>query len=119
MLASSQVAVDRAAASDATILRPMPRRGRQGLPPMKEKPTVRYYNTAGYLVREAMIETGIDHHDLIHALLERDHTVEDIKAMSPRKRLQEYLHWNFYMDRADVILAVADAAGLTGDGAHA
>jgi hypothetical protein len=119
MLASSQDAIAHAASFDATAIRPFPRasRARSHRPPAAEK-TTRYYNTASYLVREAMIETGIDHHDLVHALLERDHTVEDIKTMSPRKRLQEYLHWNFYMDRADTILAVADAAGLTGEGAN-
>jgi hypothetical protein len=118
MLASSQDAIDRAASFDATIARPFPRAGRHRLSAPVPK-TPRYYNTASYLVQEAMIETGIDHHDLVHALLERDHTVEDIKAMPPRKRLQEYLHWNFYMERADMILSVADAAGLTGEGVDA
>ena len=118
MLAQSLDAIEHASAFDTTVLRPFPRAGRhRHSAPVPKTP--RYYNTASYLVQEAMVETGIDHHDLVHALLEREHTVEDIKAMSPRKRLQEYLHWNFYMERADTILAVADAAGLTGEGAHA
>lgn len=119
MLAQSHDAIERASAFDATIARPFPRATRSRMARPTEPKTPRYYNTASYLVREAMVETGIDHHDLIHALLERDHTVEDIKAMSPRKRLQEYLHWNFYMERADMILAAADAAGLTGEGTDA
>lgn len=71
-----------------------------------------YYDTTPQQVEDAMEATGIDNHRLIHALLERDHSIDEIKAMTPTKRLDEFLHWEGIIGWTGTILSVAKDAGF-------
>lgn len=63
-------------------------------------------------VMDAMKATGIEHYDLIEALLLRGHSVEAIQRMSPRKRLDEYLVWHGMIGWTGSIISAGRAAGL-------
>lgn len=72
-----------------------------------------YYNTIRDQVEAVMRETAIADHSLVHALLERGNTVEEIKAMTPEKRMDEWLSWNGYGVYALTLVKRMSAAGYS------
>lgn len=72
----------------------------------------KYFDTNPEAVEAAMTETGLKNHGLVHALLERKHTVDEIKAMSAYTRLDEYLRWQGIAGWTSLIVNVAKAAGF-------
>lgn len=71
-----------------------------------------YKNTNPEAVEIAMGITGIKHHDLIRALLERGHSADEIKTMSAAKRLDEYLSWEGIIGWTGKLLSASKAAGF-------
>lgn len=71
-----------------------------------------YFSTNPEAVEVAMGVTGIKHHRLVHALIERGFNAEEIKAMSPEARLDEYMSWEGLNGWTRTLLDIAKAAGF-------
>jgi len=56
---------------------------------------------------EACGYTGIDHRDLVKALMQRGHDRDKILAMSPEQRFHEYCQWEGLLGYGSHLLRVA------------
>jgi len=58
------------------------------------------------------MDTTVDYYEreLVKALISRGHTEEKIKAMSPKRRFEEYCRWKGFSDWGDTLWATVEAA---------